>query len=557
MNFEALKRFKCFSPVDASGVQSISRDTMSPFRRLVVSQILEGISSEQAENQVEFAGSDELQADLKTSIANLRSLLSPIHQLPPELLINIFTFVCMPTWIVIDETPDILTLISVCGRWRDVILSTPSLWANFRFEATAWLEKYVTNPRKDEGFLSRLVRAVRLFLERSQVAPLDLYFGLFNFDNEATPEMVDLLELVAGTRQRWKNVIFTFDEGFLDHPISEQLSYPPPLALESLTLVAFADERLSREPLSLFKGFESCSSLKSLSLNLFVAQNWGSFSLPWRQITKLHVASIGIPSLVKMLEGTPGLKKLTLSFILATPTPDTESKPVPATLLLLEHLTLDHCTGVPSILRHLTLPRLSKLFLSSHQTTEQWNNTHFTDFLERSSCMITHLRIGTSSGPGFEFLRLFPKLESLQIEEGRSVVGPMDVKVSRMFTEAFLNQIFELILTGHTSISTSPPYLLKLNALTLVYLGTAFEVDNLVNAVSRSLTPRRNHGTTGSSTGSLQRRTLRLSIRIMLEGARDSGNEAIPSMDLDVLYNLRDVSPEFDLRIDVFRVRKE
>ncbi|KAL0069692.1 hypothetical protein AAF712_003350 [Marasmius tenuissimus] len=530
---------------------------MSPSRRLVVSQILEGISSERGEDQVELDGSDELQVNLKTSIASLRSLLSPIHQLPSELLINIFTFVCIPTRIVIDGTPDIFTLISVCGRWRDIILSTPSLWADFRFEATTWLQPYVTNPRKDEGYFSRLVRAVQLLLERSQPAPLNLYFSLFGFDNDATPEMVDLLELAAGTRERWRNVIFTFDEGFLDHPISGQLSYPPPLALESLTLVVFADQRLPREPLSLLKGFESCPSLTSLNLNYFVAQNWGTFNLPWRQITKLRVASVDIPSLVRMLEGTSELKELTLSFILATPAPETDSKPVPVFLPLLEHLTLEHCTGVPSILRHLTLPRLSKLFLPFDQITEQWDDFHFTEFLKRSSCTITHLRIGTSSGPGLELLRLFPKLKSLQIEEGRSIVGMMDITITRMFTEAFLNQLFELVLTSRTSVSTPPPYLPQLTALTLVCLRTAIKVQNLVNAVSRFLISQRSHSTTGSSTDSLQRRTLCLSIRIMLEGARDSGDKAMTPMDLDDLYKLRHISPEFDLRADVFRVREE
>ncbi|PPQ69991.1 hypothetical protein CVT26_013278 [Gymnopilus dilepis] len=57
----------------------------------------------------------------------------------PEILLHIFSFILTST-IVIPPEPDDprLILISVCGQWRDLILSSPSLWSAYRFTARSF-----------------------------------------------------------------------------------------------------------------------------------------------------------------------------------------------------------------------------------------------------------------------------------------------------------------------------------------------------------------------------------------------------------------------------------
>ncbi|KAJ8081210.1 hypothetical protein PM082_018053 [Marasmius tenuissimus] len=530
---------------------------MSPSRRIFVSQILEGIMHEQAEHLVEDDGSDEHGADLKISMANLHSLLSPIHQLPPELLVNIFRLICASTELRLSETPQIVALTSVCGRWRETALSTPSLWADISFESTVWLGKYRFEPNNFEKNLPGLVQVVRLFLARSQTAPLDLSLGLHSFDEQSSPNMVDLMDLIATTKDRWRNVVFSFAETLLDqleHPSSGQLCRPPPLSLESLTLALLMHRPLpgmASDSRSLLQGFESCPSLTSLSLTASAAHYWSRFSLPWRQITKLQISDIDTSSLAEMLKDTPGLKELCVSSITPTPNLENELRINPISLVMLERLDLEYRADVPSILRHFTFPRLTSLLLHCDEAESPWNHSHFTEFLERSSCTVTHLRIGEFSGPGLDILRLFPRLESLRIEETVLLAG-FKFSSTNLFTEAFLCQLFELILTNPDSTrSSSPlPYLPQLTDLTLMYLGTDLDIDHLVNAISTSPTP-------WSVSDRPQRRNLRLDIEYIVKRTRRSEDELMPSMELEVLENLRDVVPGVSLRVEVFRNRDD
>ncbi|KAK1230845.1 hypothetical protein PQX77_006063 [Marasmius sp. AFHP31] len=519
---------------------------MSPSRRGLVSQLLEGIMHEQAEHRVEDDDSDEHGANLKISMANLRSLLSPIHQLPPELLIKIFRLICASTWLRISETPQIVNLTFVCGRWREIALSTPSLWADIDFSTARWLGKYGFESKEPQNDLPRLVRVVRLFLARSQRAPLNLSLSLYDFD-ESSPDIVDLMDLVATTKERWR--AFSFNESLfnqLEHSSSGQLCRPSPLSLESLTLALSMHRPLSGmtpDPRPLLQGFESCTSLISLSLIASSGQYWSRLSLPWRQITKLQISSIDAFSLGEMLKKTPELKELCVLSVTFTSNPETGSWISPISHARLEYLDLGYQTDVPSTLRHFTFPRLSSLLLPCDEAEDPWNHSHFTEFLERSSCTVTHLRVNTSSGPNI--LRLFPRLKSLYVEE---VVQSTSSSNDDIFTEAFLHQFFELIFTSRESSSSPLPYLSQLTDLTLIYVDAEFDIDHLVNAISTFSTP-------WGVPDRLQRRNLRLNIEYIVDRARRSENELTPLKELEALEILRDVVPGLSLSIELFRNR--
>ncbi|XP_006457153.1 hypothetical protein AGABI2DRAFT_123018 [Agaricus bisporus var. bisporus H97] len=75
---------------------------------------------------------------------------SPIYSLPPEILTMIFKFACPPLDFLqtygLDSRPLINpiyprilnTLNAVSARWRNIVLSTPSLWTSFVAEFIAW-----------------------------------------------------------------------------------------------------------------------------------------------------------------------------------------------------------------------------------------------------------------------------------------------------------------------------------------------------------------------------------------------------------------------------------
>ncbi|THU76969.1 hypothetical protein K435DRAFT_703528, partial [Dendrothele bispora CBS 962.96] len=74
---------------------------------------------------------------LELYLQDLRCISSPIRKLPPEILIDIFRHVCCSD---IDKkggndlrsrkVRDVPTLVltSVCSAWREIVISTPSLW---------------------------------------------------------------------------------------------------------------------------------------------------------------------------------------------------------------------------------------------------------------------------------------------------------------------------------------------------------------------------------------------------------------------------------------------
>ncbi|KAL0064154.1 hypothetical protein AAF712_008876 [Marasmius tenuissimus] len=65
---------------------------------------------------------------MEKTIEKYRSLLSPIHRLPSDVLLEIFKPYCRVNNLDGKAMPPTLTLSMVCGRWWEVVLASPSLW---------------------------------------------------------------------------------------------------------------------------------------------------------------------------------------------------------------------------------------------------------------------------------------------------------------------------------------------------------------------------------------------------------------------------------------------
>ncbi|KAE9410228.1 hypothetical protein BT96DRAFT_367176 [Gymnopus androsaceus JB14] len=193
----------------------------------------------------------EAQQDLlEVYMTGIRSAMSPIHQLPPELLGEIFKYICCGdigiNCIISKSEKQLPTLVisGVCSRWYNVVNSMPVLWSSFGSKA-------LDSP----STLSHL----KLFLERSRLHPLDFQIGDPSF---GLPE--DSLSFLTATENssRWRHVQITARESFIvDNifvPLIDTKQYLP--VLVSLNLRSSFDEEFSSFPVD-------CPALQSLSLN--------------------------------------------------------------------------------------------------------------------------------------------------------------------------------------------------------------------------------------------------------------------------------------------------
>ncbi|KAJ8079668.1 hypothetical protein PM082_011255 [Marasmius tenuissimus] len=134
----------------------------------------------------------ERQAVLRHNIARYNSLLSPIRKLPTEILRRIFGLAC-----AVDSRGDFresatpFYLSSVCGRWREIALNSPDLWANISLE----LEERTRYP-------------TTLSLERSRQHPLSLLLSRWWDESESTAG-AEVFGLLVDQADQWCNVDLT------------------------------------------------------------------------------------------------------------------------------------------------------------------------------------------------------------------------------------------------------------------------------------------------------------------------------------------------------------
>ncbi|KAF9060529.1 hypothetical protein BDP27DRAFT_1272992, partial [Rhodocollybia butyracea] len=134
-----------------------------------------------AEKDIEDHASE--MARLERQRDMLSSLLSPMRKLPNETLSHIFQYVCEENLIQCypwpgsrpptEMTSPVITYLpsmaigSVCSRWRALVLSSPSLWANITVNTH--------NMSLDEAQnLVSFVDTVTRYLSRSGDSPLKL-----------------------------------------------------------------------------------------------------------------------------------------------------------------------------------------------------------------------------------------------------------------------------------------------------------------------------------------------------------------------------------------------
>ncbi|KAF9260208.1 hypothetical protein L218DRAFT_1002988 [Marasmius fiardii PR-910] len=355
--------------------------------------------------------------------------LSPLHNIPVEILHCIFMLLQEDIELDFDRPAKVLrhgnleavTIAGVCRRWRDTVMSMPSLWSSLsiRYHNCSRFQR-----NSDRELLHRLLKFV---LARVGNAPLVLRFTCYEVTTVYTDGFNLILEALCRRLAKGN--------------------------LHSLQCLRIDDSERSRQTSGEFYDLDSLGNfpcIRDLSLDIRLLPHSRSLSsyLPWQQLqtlpVKLHIHSR--PSPLEFLLMCPGLSSFSFEVEEATGSHILVGTGV-HTFPNLEPLSMfaESVLYIPSFLQHITLPRLSSLECHIMRSLEPFegpaidetlyeevyrdaplisDNCLF-EFLTRSSCSITSLTLWEFPISDIGLMALSPLLRRLialrvaEPEEGR------------------------------------------------------------------------------------------------------------------------------------------
>lgn len=337
--------------------------------------------------------------ELRDLVDAHRALLSPIRQVPPEILQHIFVL-CLPSngnpRMHHSEAP--LLLGRICSRWRKVVMGTAELWASIHVTVSPGSTRkaggfsLISSPHQPDVRRHDFVRA---WLERSGNLPID--FSLHSQPSESTFPLVSspstFLTAILPLSSRWRRIELEVSASDLevlrdleskDIPSLEYFAFHTSKARNHWNVaVPDTDDQLATSLAFL----SAAPRLYRFSFDR--AYSGIPLSLPWNQITELCVlnATLDIGSVLPFLTDCPQLCKCTFRYA-------------------------DYTRPVP--IRRISLPRLEELSLHSfvpHGLELRNTIFHLYDYLDAP--MLRDLQVEASSGhPARNFVRPIANLIS-------------------------------------------------------------------------------------------------------------------------------------------------
>ncbi|KAG7090651.1 hypothetical protein E1B28_009752 [Marasmius oreades] len=354
---------------------------------------------------------------IKKSMERYRSLLSPVYRLPSELLSEIFGYCCEYNFLDLAMPPAI-SLSMVCGRWREIVLSSPRLWSSITIMGL----RYHNYQQADEGtdeedvdeeelHRDRVTNRIRLCLERSKSAPLALNVTIHDNSWDEHDLGYIVMRLLAEHSERWEKFTFTGPE-FYASSVAGEINLP---ILSHLRLML-----LDRDSLLPLDRFRNCPVLSSVDTD-----TTDRLQLPWASIRALRLTECTDSSVLPVLSSCLNLEELRLfeHYDSYDQTPRREMI-MSDTIKTLSILSIDS-DSEGQIVQHFTFPRLSSIDI----VHPRMSPLHLQQLIQRSSCSITSLSL---NGPRLtdpqlsSLLRLMPELRMLDIGncEGYPISGP-------------------------------------------------------------------------------------------------------------------------------------
>ena len=330
----------------------------------------------------------------------------PIHRLPLELLMVIFSF-CISRDRIVWPSPTHgpLLLVRICSAWREIVLSMPKMWSSI----------YLDIRSKQCG--SKYVEMVDTWLGRSGNCPLSLTLVVFwsrsgkalVLPDACADTATKITALYFRYVQRWQHVRFI---------ISATRVFKTPIPFEVCgNIAAPMLESLAVETSKLMHLFlwrplnivlRSVPRLCDFSFSIQDSTDAVTSSVlhpPYSQLTHLDLNTFdSFGDVLNVLRASKNLVEycLTLEFDLQYSVKDPELVDVihPS----LRFLRIDTEWGLSGILDHLILPSLRYLAVDFNRvcfddTDEDviWPQSEMTSFLTRSSCPVEELLLINSA----------------------------------------------------------------------------------------------------------------------------------------------------------------
>ncbi|KAK1235786.1 hypothetical protein PQX77_000975 [Marasmius sp. AFHP31] len=369
---------------------------------------------------------------LYRSIVKGRALIPPpVHRLPRELLCHIFTSLCskFPGSELTSNRqkkghPPLPSLLSmVCRSWREIVLSTSSLWS------TVFFDVYPYGGSGETG-AERLRRRTEMFMTRARACPLTIVFACMGDFNASDPLVIGInraSEILFAHSSQWISVNLRF----LAHPLLEL----PALRTLRGNFPILRSIAAPAEALSAILSSSPCPALRNIEIEFGETESPSLLDIiPWQQVGDLTLIGFSTDmewthSLLDLLASCPELKSLKLHYNKYHARSVTNGRFTRYSVnSKIESLTVtltpnpdDTEESWVTFFNQVTLPRLSSLALSDlHKAKEIEDASSLFQCITRSACLITSLTLPFELLPmtaNRHLLSLMPNLTAFTLSE--------------------------------------------------------------------------------------------------------------------------------------------
>lgn len=361
---------------EASQIRDILLDKEADLARLE-----HAVISIQAHSEELLAKRDEA----RSSIDAHRALLSPIRQMPLEVMQEIFVH-CLPNdqYVRPDACKAPLLLGQVCAPWRRAVLATPRLWSSLAIQLS----------HRNSG---RRLSLMKSWISRSSGHPISLFVYIPMADEHIANMFVGILH---SHLHRLKNLRLTLPH-HCRTPVLEALAQGTPL-LESLQM-RFSPTKVEDTPLSSGKLLVTGTSAPRLR-----AVSWSSqgiervlFSLHVTHLTDLDVDyPLSVAECLGIMKECPKLINCEFRAVSAwentTSFPIDVSASLPIVLSEVRALSLQTTQALDIFFDCLELPALETLKvvdMGLETDFRVWSQSTFNGFIARSGCLLQRLHL--------------------------------------------------------------------------------------------------------------------------------------------------------------------
>ncbi|KAJ6504355.1 hypothetical protein DFH09DRAFT_1201440, partial [Mycena vulgaris] len=308
--------------------------------------------------------------DMQTQLENLQlqldSIIYPVLTLPPEITSEIFIH-CVPpvrSRDVVDPGAAPLLLLHVCLAWRQIAVSTPTLWTTLTIEA--------------QGIQPHFVEIVDTWLTRARQCPLSVKIvtpltKIDDFDG--------FLETFSRHSGGMRSLELNLTVGDFDKMDGHRLAFP---LLQTLsTRVVTWDGEVG------MKVFEHVPMLREVWMH-FAPPSF--FTLPWHQLTKFTGEFFTIPECLEALHFMPNIVECCFAAHPQHELTDLICHTKIESFTLFESSEVGEIARSTDILGFLTLPNLQTLEILDPDP-DDFDSHYFQSFLSRSAPPLRKLTI--------------------------------------------------------------------------------------------------------------------------------------------------------------------